>query len=117
MRPQKERALFLFHLEHEFPHIQRYRIHPQGIQTPFKHVRLDSGLVERCSPCTDSLVGILSEEQIHLFECSSVCFDTVEAPHVNDCRGYFYKLVNPGNVFSRTLPHIPVHQGKLYFTL
>ena len=76
---------------------------------------LDAGLVERSSPSADGHVRVLSEEEIHLFECSSIGLDPVEASHINDGRSHFFKLVNPRDIFSRRLPHIPVNQRKFDF--
>ena len=64
----------------------------------------------------DRNVRILTEKEIHLLESSAVGLYPVEAAHVDDCGTYLAKLVDPGNIFARTLPHIPVNQGELYFS-
>ena len=79
-------------------------------------MRLNAGLMEWCGPLTHSLVRILSEKEIHLFECTAVCLYTVKASHIDDCRSYLLELVDSRNIFSRRLPHVPVNKGEFYFT-
>ena len=72
--------------------------------------------MEGVCPFADGHIRILSEKEVNLLEGSSVGLDTVKATHVNDRGGYFAKLVHSRDVFSITLPHVPVHQGELYFS-
>ena len=109
-------ALLFLDLEHQIPDISRDRIHPKGVQSPLKHVGLDPGFMERRRPLTDSHIGILSEKEIDLLKSASVGLNPVEATHIHDSRGYLTKLVDPGDVLARALPHVPVHQGELDFS-
>ena len=61
---------------------------------------LDTGLVEGGSPTPHGDVRVLSEEEVYLFEGTTVCLYTVKASHVDDGRCNFFKLVNPGHVFA-----------------
>ena len=94
-------ALLGLHLIHKGPDIPGYRIHAEGVEASLKHVRLDADLVEWCGPGSYGLVGILSEEEVHLFERSSVGLDPVEAAHLYNNRRNLHQLVNPGDIFSR----------------
>ena len=94
-------ALFGLHLIHKGPDISWYGIHAEGVEASLKHVRLDADLVERCGPGSYGLVGILSEEEVHLLERSSVGLDPVEAAHLYNNRRNLHQLVNPGDIFSR----------------
>ena len=109
-------ALLFLDLEHQVADVPRYRVHPEGIEASFQHMGLDARLMERSRPLADRDVRILTEKEIHLFESASIGFYAVEAAHVDDCGTYLAKLVDPGNIFARTLPHIPVNQGELYFS-
>ena len=109
-------ALFCLYLIHEAPDIPRNGIHTEGVETSFEHVCLYADFVERCGPGSYGLVGVLSEEEVHLLERSSVGLDPVETAHVDDDGSDLNKLVNPRDVFARRLPHIPVNKGEFDFT-
>ena len=109
-------ALCLLDLEHQFADVEGNRVHPEGVQAALQHMGLDTGLMEGSGPGADGFVRVLAEEKVHLFEGSAVRLDPVEAAHVDDRRGDFDELVHPRDILSRALPHIPVHEGKLYFT-
>ena len=109
-------ALGFLDLEHEFPHICGNRIHPECVKSSFKHVCLDAGLVERSRPPAHGHIRILSEQEVHLLEGTSIGLDTVETSHVDNGRSHFFQLVNPRDIFARRLPHIPVNQGEFYFS-
>ena len=79
-------SLSLLDLCHQCSHVIWHREHSQCVQTSFKHVGLDTGLVERSGPFPDSLVRILSEKEVHLLEGTTVGFNSVEASHVDDNR-------------------------------
>ncbi len=108
-------ALFFLHLEHQLPYVGWHWVHSECIQSPFQHVGLNARLVERSRPFADSHVRILSEKQVHLLECASVSFHAVETAHVYDCWRHSHQLIHPWDIFTGGLPHVPVHQGKLYF--
>ena len=110
------RSLLFLDLEHEFTHIQRNRIHAQGVETALQHVGLDAGLVERRGPGAHGLVGVFAKEEVHLLKSAAVGFHTVKAAHVDDGGRHLYKLIHPGDIFPGTLPHVPVNQGELDFT-
>ena len=109
-------ALGLFDLEHKFADIGRYRVHPEGVKPPFKHMGLDAGLMERGRPHSNGTVGILAVEEIDLLECAAVGLDSVEASHVYNGGGHADKLVSPGLIFAGRLPHIAVNERKFYFS-
>ena len=109
-------ALLLLNLEHKLPYVSRYGIHPESVEAPLKHMCLDPCLMERGCPSADGYVRILAEQQVDLLESAAVGFDPVEASHIYDCRGDFHELVHAWYVFPRRLPHIPVHEGELYFS-
>ena len=111
------RPLFMFHLEHELPDIGWYRIHSQGVESPLKHMGLNSCLMERGGPAADGDIRILTEKEVYLLESASVRLDAVETAHVYNGGGHLFQLIHPRNVFSGRLPHIPVNQGEFYFTL
>ena len=111
------RALLLLYLEHEFAHIQGYGVHAEGVEAALQHVRLDARLVEGRRPGPHGLVGILSEQEVHLLEGAAVGFHPVEAAHVDNGRSHLHQLVHPGHILARALPHVPIHQGELDFTL
>ena len=94
------RALLLLHLEHKFPYIQRHGVHPERIQAALQHMGLNPSLVERRSPCTHSLVWVLSKEEVHLLKRAAVCFHTVKAAHINDCRSHLHQLIHTRNILS-----------------
>ena len=77
---------------------------------------LNADFVEGCGPGSYGLVGVLSEEKVHLLKCTAVSLDPVETAHVDDYRCYLNELVNPRDVFARRLPHIPVYEGEFDFT-
>ena len=110
-------ALDLLDLEHELADVVRDGVHAQGVEAALEHVRLDAGLVEGGRPGPDRLVRVLAEQEVHLLEGAAVGLHAVEAAHVDDGRGHFHELVHPGNILAGTLPHIPVHQGELDFSL
>ena len=56
---------------------------------------LDTGLVERRCPFADRYVRVLSVEEVYLFECTAVRFDTIKASHFDDGRSHSYELVHP----------------------
>ena len=109
-------ALLGLHPIHKGPDIPGYRIHAESVEASLKHVCLDADLVEWCGPGSYGLVGVLSEEEVHLLECSSVGLHSVEASHLYYHRRNLHQLVYPGDVFARGLPHIPVYKGEFYFT-
>ena len=108
-------SLFFLDHEHQVAHVLRNGIHAQGVQTAFQHVGLDAGFVEGGRPAAYRHVRILAEEEVNLLESAAVGLDAVETAHVDDGRSHFYQLIHAGNVFSRTLPHVPVNQGELDF--
>ena len=109
-------SLRFLDLIHEFTHISRNRIHTESIETTLKHMCLDTCRMERCGPFAHCPVGILAEQKVHLLECATIGFDTVEASHIDDCRSDFLQLSDSRYIFPRRLPHVPVYQGELYFT-
>ena len=110
-------TLSLLDLIHKFTDVRRNRIHSQCVKAALKHMRPDTGLLERGGPLTDSLVRILSEEEVHLLESTSVGLDTVKTAHPDDRRSHFFELCDSRDVFSRRLPHIPIYEGELYLFL
>ena len=103
-------ALGLLDLEHQFPHVGGDGVHTEGVQAPFKHMCLDTGLVEGGGPYAHRLVGVLSIEQVHLLEGAAIGLYPVEASHVDYCGGNADKLVCAWLVFARRLPHIPIDE-------
>ena len=63
-------------------------------------MRLNAGLMEWRGPLTHSLVRILSEKEIHLFECTAVCLYAVKASHINDCWSNLLQLIDSRHIFS-----------------
>ena len=90
--------LFCLYLIHEAPDIPRDWIHTEGVKASFEHVCLYADFVEGCGPGSYGLVGVLSEEEVHLLERSSVGLDPVETAHVDDDGSDLNKLVNPRDV-------------------
>src|SRR5574344_1856404 len=106
------RSLLSLHFIHQLSNILRYSIHPQGIKSSLQQMSLNTDLVKRGSPFTDSLVRILSKEQVNLLKSSSIGLNSIETAHIYNNRCDLLKLVNLGNILSRRLPHIPVNKGK-----
>ncbi len=86
-------ALGLLHAVHHLPHVVGHGIHPKGIETTVKHVRLDAHLIEWLAEGADCLIGVLTCQEVHLLEGSAVGFHTCKATHVNDDGGYAGELV------------------------
>ena len=114
-RPCYVGTLGFLHLEHEFAHVGRNRIHAQGVESSFEHVGLDADLVEGGGPLAHGDVGVLSVEEVHLFERSAIGLDAVKTAHVDDGGCDSDELVNPRLIFARGLPHVPVDKGEFYF--
>ena len=93
-------ALLFLDFEHQFPDIGRNRVHSEGVEASFKHMRLDAGLVERGGPAADGHVRVFAEKEVHLLERAAVGLDAVEAAHINDGRCHLDKLVHAGNVLA-----------------
>ena len=109
-------ALLFLDFEHQVADIPWHRVHPESVKASLQHVGLNPGLMEWCCPLADGDIRVLPEEEVYLLEGATVCLDPVEAAHVDDRRTHLAKLVNPGDIFARALPHIPVNQGELYFS-
>ena len=74
----------MLHLVLQLTHIIRHWIHTQRIQTTIEHVGLDAHLVERLTESTNSMVGVFTCQQVHLFESTTIGLHTVEHTHVDD---------------------------------
>ena len=108
-------SLSLLDLEHQLAHIGRNRIHPERVQSPFEHMGLDSRLMERSRPLAHGDIGVLSIEEVHLFERAAVGLHTVEAAHVYNGRRNPYELVDSRLVLAGRLPHISVNEREFNF--
>ena len=93
-------TLCMFNLIHKLTHISRNRVHAESVKASLEHMSLDAGLMEWSRPFAYSLVWILSEEKVHLLECTSIGLDTVEAAHIDDGRSHFLQLCDSRNIFS-----------------
>ena len=72
--------------------------------------------MEGLCPLTDCDIGVLSVEEVNLLKAAAVCFNTVEASHLDDCGSNLYQLVYAWLVLTCTLPHIPEDQAEFYFS-
>ena len=105
---------FLYYIE-QLADIGRDWAHTESVQCTVQHVGLDARLVEWLRPLTNSLIWILSIEEINLFETTTIGFYSVEATHLNDCRSYFCQLVNARYILTCSLPHISENETEFYF--
>ena len=110
-------TLRMFYLIHQFSYIHRTWIHAQSVQTTIQHVRLDASFIERFGKCANSQVRILTIHKVHLLESATVSFNTVEAAHVDNDRGYAFKLVFSWLELTRTLEHVSIEETELDFFL
>jgi len=86
-------TLGVLHTVHHLAHIVGHGVHTQGVETPVEHVGLDAHLVEWLAEGADSIVGVLSGQEVYLFKCTAVGFHTRETSHVNDGRSNALQLV------------------------
>jgi hypothetical protein len=57
--------------------------------------------MKRLGPLTDSRVGIFTEQQVDLFKPAAIGFHSRKTPHLDNCGGYFGKLLHRGNILPR----------------
>ena len=100
---------------HHRTNIVRNRIHTQSIQATIKHVSLNTCLMQNLGVSTNSLIRVLTSQQINLFEGSTIGFYTRKTTHLNKERGYTYQLILTWLELTRALPHVSVNETELYF--
>ena len=108
-------TLCMLHLVHQLAHVVGHRIHPERIQSTVEHVGLDASFVKRLAEGSNSIVGILTGEQVNLFKCTAIGFYSRKTAHLNNNRRNALQLVLAGLKFSRGLPHISINETKLNF--
>ena len=108
-------TLRMLHTIEKLTKVLRARAHAKAIEGTVEHVGLNASLAEGAGPCTNRLVGILSEEEVHLLKASTIGLHAVKASHTDDDGCNFQQLVNAGLVLSSTLPHIAEYKAKLDF--
>ena len=108
-------ALGMFHLIHKCAHVIGHGIHAEGVQSAVEHVGLDAHLVERLTECTDSFVGVLAGQEVHLLKGATIGFHTGETAHVDDNGGDAGQLVFAWLELTGTLPHVSVNETELNF--
>ena len=77
-------TLSLLNLVEELAKVLGTWTHAKTIQCTVKHVCLDTCLMERLCPLTDTLIGILAIEQVNLLKATTISFYTVKASHTDN---------------------------------
>ncbi len=108
-------TLSLLHLIKKLTQVLWTWTHAECVECTVEHVGLNTCLMERLGKCTHCLIWILSIKEIHLFKTTAVCFNAVEAAHLDNCRSHLHKLVNTWLILASTLPHITEDQTEFYF--
>ncbi len=111
------RTLCLLHLIHQAAHVIGDGIHPQGVESAIEHVGLYAGLVEGLAEGAHGLVGVLSGQQVHLLEGTTVGLHASETSHIDDGGCHACQLILTGLEFTRRLPHIAVDKTESDFLL
>ena len=109
------RSLSVLHLVHHPANIVWHGIHTQCIQATIEHVGLDTHLVEGLAERPYGLVWILSSQQVHLLEGSSIGLHASKAAHFNDDRSDPRQLIFAWLELTGALPHVSIDETELNF--
>ncbi len=107
-------SLLSLYLIHKGTNIVRHRVHTKSVQTTIEHVGLDAYLIEWLTESANSIVRILTCQEVHLLKGATICLYTAKASHLNDNWSNLSQLVFAWLELTRALPHVSVNETELY---